>query len=72
MDLLSNKDGEYLVKKLDAALKIVEKGKPEKATKDLEKFIKKVKKLIKKGKLEESEGQILISRADEIIAALSG
>jgi len=60
---LSEQEGKKLTKKLDKVIKNMDKGKDNKACKELEKFIKVTQKLIDMGKLDETEGQSLIDPA---------
>ena len=61
---LTAKDAKKLVKRLNKAQHKLEDGKPDKAIKELHKFIKDVNKWIKKEKLSEESGQELIELAN--------
>jgi hypothetical protein len=68
--ILTQKQGDDLQKDLDKAFDQLEKGKPDKAIKELEAFIAQVNNLIVTGVLTPEEGQPLIDAANELIDAL--
>ena len=70
-DILTEKDSQKLNKSLEKALENSENGKPAKAVKELNKFIKQVNKLVEKGNLPQPEGQSLIDTANAVIALLT-
>ena len=67
---LTEKDGKKLTKILNKSLNNLEKGKPAKAVKELNKFVKRVNKLIKNGKLSQTDGQPLTDAANAVIDRL--
>jgi len=70
-DIVKEKDGKKLTKKLTKAIKDLDEGKTDKAYKDMDKFIKKVNKLVDKNKILQPDGQSLIDAAEAIKADIS-
>lgn len=69
--VLSNKEAEKLIKRLDKAAEKLEDGHENQAVNQLEKFIDDVQKLIDHGELTPAQGQPLIDEANSIIAQIN-
>ena len=63
---LANDDAEELIETLNDVIKKLDKDKPEKACKNMDKFIVDTQKLIDKGKLDATDGQDLIDSANAV------
>ena len=69
-NVVSDKDGKKLTKKLTKLIKKLSKEKTDKVCKDMNKFVKEVNKLIDKGKISQGNGQSLIDSTEPTKATI--